>query len=95
MITCPDAVINPRTVVVKPLNAAIADVAVAAAFGSYDLTLRTQMIRIECLNSLEKGNLLILSEIPRIPQPANKEENRREGEKNMGEGEQMGVEPDV
>lgn len=42
MIVCPDAIIDPRAVMIKPFNAFITYVAMPASWSSYDFAFRAK-----------------------------------------------------
>ena len=63
VVSSPDTVINPWTMVVVPVNASIANVAVATLRETNYLTERAQALRVKCLKKCHHAYLVIFLDI--------------------------------
>ena len=75
MVLDSNAVVNPLTVMIKPLNTLITYVAVSAICSAYDLTVWTQQISFELFHQAYKGQVGIPLHISRFSFDCQDEEN--------------------
>ena len=69
-----DAGVEPWAVVVEPLDAEVADVAVSAAWQDYHLALRTHLGGLELLKQLHKTDVGVFAYVARVNRPGQKSE---------------------
>ena len=73
MIFSPDAVVDPRTVVIESFNAPVADVTMPASLSPYYLALWTKVICIELLYNFEEVDFWVFGQVTWISEPAQTE----------------------
>ena len=59
MVSNPDAVIDPRAMVIVPFDAHIADATVAGSRSSHDLAIRTELDWVDELKQILKREILV------------------------------------
>lgn len=66
MISVSNAVVNVGTMVVKPLDTTVTDIAVPAPLGPNDLAVRAQVERIGLVKDILEIDLRVSFDIPRV-----------------------------
>jgi ABC-type uncharacterized transport system auxiliary subunit len=66
MILYPDTVVDPGAMMVKALNALIADTAMTRSLGSNNLAVRTEQNRVKILEHSQERNVIGLLKVPRV-----------------------------
>lgn len=69
MISGPDARVHPGTVMVVPLNAPLANIAVVASRYRDNTTLETELVNFEALEKLTHGYIKVSLDIAWTPMP--------------------------